>query len=300
MTTAIEPPKPTWKELQSLRLELIKSCKKKSGVLRVSAVVGFCDSLNAGDFTNKWVTLWTGEADQMDVEFVVERLTEKSRPLTLHTIRVQLISVDRMAGAESLKTSAYILHMTGAEPPKIMDTTKRHIKVAWPTINTAKIGTCDVKLHLEICDGRDWRSGKCRQSANTLSLLSSSGKRAFKSVYSMDVAEAISKGYGRRGSQQSIVITDLNPARWYHIRFRVSYRCLPSLQSSEDNFFQEDGYMQVDATGRGRAYGGIRSVATSPDVPEPPSQPRCIVSHDQRVMPMGRTVKVKAKMRLNW
>ena len=111
-----------------------------------------------------------------------------------------------------------------------MDTTKRHIKVAWPTLNTSKVGFCSVQLHLEVCAGRDWRSGKCRQSANTLSLLSSSGKRAFKSVYSMDVAEAIRKGYGRRGGQQSITVTDLNPARWYHLRFKVIYKSSPPFE----------------------------------------------------------------------
>jgi hypothetical protein len=235
VTTAIDAPKPTWKELEHLKSELLKSCTKKKDVVRIAATVGFVDSTRSKPDL-KWVTLYTGEANEVDMEHLINLLTEKSRPLTLYTLRVQKIEV--VNKQEKFKTSGFVVHMTGAEAPRVIDTAKRQIKVAWPTLNTSRVGDCDIKLSLEICKGREWRSGKCRQSANTLSLLSSSGKRAFRSVYSVDVGESIRQGLGKNNqgsqNQQSITVTDLNPAYWYHMRFKVSYRVLPSIHSTEE------------------------------------------------------------------
>ena len=114
VTTAIGSPKPNWKELEGLKSQLLDSCRKKTDVVRISAVAGHCDSLSAKEFSSKWVTLWTGEASELDVSFVVEKLTSKARPLTLYTMRVQSIVADKRG--ESFKTAAYVLYMTGEEP----------------------------------------------------------------------------------------------------------------------------------------------------------------------------------------
>lgn len=217
VTTAIDAPKPNWKELQGLKEEvrgekqgatreknvlkltppthpqLLKSCsKKKDTAVRISAAVGFVDSARVTS-SLKWVILYTGEVSNLGIEDVVDKLLEKSRPLTLYTIRVQQIELNARK-EEVFRSVAFVAYMTGASAPRVLETSKRNIKVAWPTLNTSKVGDCDIKLSLEVCKGREWRSGKCRQSANTLSLLSSSGKRAFRTVYSIDIADAVRQG----------------------------------------------------------------------------------------------------------
>ncbi|GMI07207.1 hypothetical protein TrLO_g11052 [Triparma laevis f. longispina] len=300
VTTAIDAPKPNWKELQGLKEELLKSCsKKKDTAMRISATVGFIDSARVTS-SLKWVILYTGEVSNLGIEDVVDKLLEKSRSLTLYTIRVQQIELNARK-EEVFRSVAFVAYMTGASAPRVLETSKRNIKVAWPTLNTSKVGDCDIKLSLEVCKGREWRSGKCRQSANTLSLLSSSGKRAFRTVYSIDVADAVRQGLGRgRGKSQNITITDLDPACWYHLRFKISYKVLPTIHSAEEQFFYEDGFEMVDASGKGRSFGGIRSVATQPDCPEAPNVPRCILSHMQRVMQSGGKNNVKANVKLHW
>ena len=234
VTTAIDAPKPNWKELKGLKEALMKPCSKKKGsAIRISATVGFVDSSRVTQDL-KWVALYTGEAENMQVEDVVEKLLEKSRPLTLYTLRVQQIEMDSKK-EELFRPVAFVLYATGASAPNVISTSKRTLKVAWPKLNTSKVGDCDIKLSLEICKGREWRSGKCRQSANTLSLLSSSGKRAFRTVYSIDVADAIRQGLGRgQKKSQNITVTDLDPACWYHVRFKISYRVLPPVHSAEE------------------------------------------------------------------
>ena len=320
VTTATEPPAPSWSEIEHMKKSLVGDLKA-SDVVRISATVGFCNSLaeqrqKLEGKKIKWVNFYTGHVKECDFKDILEGFSRKSKPLTLFTFRAQQITLIGRS-VEKFKVVSYNCFMTGATAPTILEAGKRSVKVAWPKFDTKRLGDCSVKLSLEVCPGREWRTGKCRGLANTLSLLTSSGKKSFRTVYEatfeesgmisageqVNAAEAARKSYdGGSGNKPSgkIMVTDLEPARWYHLRFRISYKVLPALRSHEEEMGFDDEFKMIETTSRGRTFGGVRSTSTAPDVPEAPGMPRFLLSHTQRVMPMGSKVSVKAKIKIHW
>ena len=300
--TVSKPPCPPWKDLLHLKSQLLAKLKKKS-TIRVCATVGFVDAVH--EAKNKglgWLTLFTGQADCMDIDDVMDVLLAKSKPLTVYTLRTQ--NIENRNNRDIFSTKHYVVFVTSPEAPVILDAGVRELQVEWPKLDTKKLGDTEIKLSLEVCTGRRWVSGKVRQSANTLSLLTSAGKKSFRTVFVENINSHMKATTGRTremGRAKKIKVTDLNPAYWYHVRFRVDYKLVEPVVDEEH---YDDDFKDISAVGRGRAYGGVRCVNTEPDVPEPPETPRDMLEFKARVMPMGgkgnSQSSVKVILKISW
>jgi hypothetical protein len=297
--TVSKPPRPPWKDLLVLKAQLLAKLKKKSAV-RISATLGFVDAVheakNRGKLT--WVPLYTGQADELNIDDAVDVLLAKARPLTAYTLRTQ--NIDSINGKEILKNRHFVVFVTAAEAPVIVDSGVRELQVEWPKIDTKKLGDIELNLSLEVCTGRKWASGKVRQSANTLSLLTSAGKKSFRTVYTEQITRFTKLTASRRGAKK-VKVTDLHPACWYHVRFRVDYKLVEPVVDEE---YHDDDFIDIHAVGRGRAFGGVRSTNTEPDVPEPPEMPRATLDYVPRILPMGASgsasSKTKVTLKVSW
>ena len=320
--TATRPPKPSWKELRSLQSQLLSRLKRKSAV-RISAATGVRDAVEihgGGD----WVTLYSGLAEELNISDAVDVLLGGSKPLAVYTIRTQNVTTatdgEGTLKEEIFQDRHFVVFVTSPEAPVIVRgyARPRELQVEWPKLETATLGDCRVKLSLEVCTGRKWVSGKVRQSANTMSLLTSAGKKSFRTVYTETVwgsrsslSRSGSSGRGKLGLAKwgkKVKVTDLDPACWYHLRYRVDYE--RAKRGGRNEFLKggvEDGlkddFAPLDAVvhlavGQGRAFGGVRSANTEPDVPEAPEMPRSIVDYKQSFMSMSSNIQ--ATLKLSW
>jgi len=303
----------------SLKKKILQRITKGSTGVRISVKPGVWDK--ESDSTGSegaWKGVYTGEAKGMEVADVVDGLDdwyrgendrsgymrrEKNKGrIMCFTIRCETITIK--GRNEHIFASSYTPFVPPPPSPLVEDSGIDCVSVLIPKIDSASLKDSDgrvrvlLELRVEIQKGRDWKDGKCRNLANTVSLLTGGGKRGFRAVKTLTYPGG--KGEGNRIKCK---VTDLQSACWYHCRYRVRYKSIDYDMTDEEKFVAEEEKEGEGAgagfKGIGSSTSGLCSCSTKPTVPTPPTAPHFLLSSSERVLSMGGS-KTKQGIRVVW